>query len=183
MIYLFLAEGFEEIEALTPVDLLRRAGAEVKTVGVTGKTVSGSHGISVMTDLDAEEAARELENGVSVDMIILPGGMPGSSNLDASPLVDAFIVEAEKQNAYMAAICAAPFVLGRRGLLEGRRAVCYPGFEAELKGANVENTGVVEDGKRITARAMGSALEFALTLVRVMCGKEAADQVAAAIIY
>lgn len=182
MIYLFLADGFEEIEALTPADLLRRAGAAVKTVGVTGKTVSGSHGISVAADLSAEEALAELDGGAEIDMIILPGGMPGAKNLDESPLVDAFIKEAVAQNAYTAAICAAPFVLGRRGLLSGCRAVCYPGFESELKGALVENTGVVEDGKRITARAMGSAVEFALTLVRLMCGEDAARKVGEAII-
>jgi len=182
MIYLFLADGFEEIEALTPVDLLRRAGAEVKTVGVTGKTVRGSHGISVTADLSAAEALCELEKGAPIRMIVLPGGMPGAKNLDESPLVDRFIKEAEKQDAYMAAICAAPFVLGRRGLLCGRRATCYPGFEAELKGATVENSGVVADGKRITARAMGSAVEFALTLVRVMCGEDAAGKVGEAII-
>lgn len=181
MIYLFLADGFEEIEALTPVDLLRRSGAVVKTVGVTGKSVRGSHGISVTADLSAEEAIGELESGAAIDMIVLPGGMPGAKHLDESPLVDRFIREAVRQDACLAAICAAPFVLGRRGLLAGYRVTCYPGFEAELTGATVENSALVTDGKRITARAMGSAVDFALALVRTACGKEAAQTVSEAI--
>ncbi len=177
MVYLFLADGFEEIEALTPADLLRRAGVPVTTVGVTGKTVTGSHGITVSADVTAAEAERMLAEGALPAMVILPGGMPGSKNLDESPLVDSFLRSAVAADAYIAAICAAPMVLGKRGLLKGKRAVCYPGFEAYLAGAAVENAPCVRDGRIITARAMGAATEFALSLVAAMCGEEKASEI------
>ena len=134
MVYLFLADGFEEIEALTPVDLLRRAGVSVKTVGVTGKCVTGSHKIKVEADVTIDEAIRDLSDAsVELEMIVLPGGMPGAKNLDESEGVDRFIKEALSRDAYLAAICAAPMVYGKRGLLEGRDATCYPGFEKYLE--------------------------------------------------
>ena len=182
MIMLFLADGFEEIEALTAVDLLRRAGAEVVTVGVTGKTVTGSHGIEVRADVTAKEAAKRLAAGEVPEMVVLPGGMPGSVNLDASPVVDAYLRAATEADSFICAICAAPFVLGRRGLLRGCRATCYPGFEKDLLGAAVEDAGVVIDGKRITGRAMGSATEFALALVAAVCGNETAEKIRKSII-
>ena len=169
-VFVFLADGFEEIEALTPVDLLRRAGAEVITVGVTGKTVTGSHGIAVSADVTAEEADGMLKDGVQPAMVVLPGGMPGAANLDESPLVDAYIVAALQADAYIAAICAAPMILGKRGLLKGKKAVCYPGFEEHLTGAEVLDAPAVQDGKIITGRAMGAATEFALLLVSAVCG-------------
>ena len=147
MVFLFLADGFEEIEALTPVDLLRRAGVEVVTVGVTGKTVTGSHGITVSADVGAEEALAMLAAGTIPEMIVLPGGMPGAATLDASPLVDTFIDAAEKANAYIAAICAAPMILGKRGLLRGRHATCFPGFEEYLEGAAYMDVHTVTDGR------------------------------------
>jgi 4-methyl-5(b-hydroxyethyl)-thiazole monophosphate biosynthesis len=181
MVYLFLAEGFEEIEALTPVDLLRRAGVAVTTVGVTGKTVKGSHGIEVTADVDAAEA-REMLARTDVEMVVLPGGMPGTKNLDASPLVDAFLAAAAERGAFIAAICAAPMVLGRRGLLRGKRAVCYPGFEKYLDGAEVLAEHAVRDGKIITGQAMGAALPFALALVSALKGEAAAGELGAAVL-
>lgn len=179
MVYLFLAEGFEEIEALCVLDLLRRAGVEVKTVGVTGKTVCGSHKIPVSCDVT--------ENEISIDdnfdMIILPGGLPGSDNLNNSLVVDAFIKRAVKENKFICAICAAPYVLGVRGVLEGKEATCYPGFEDTLKGASYKNEGVIRDGKIITARAMGSAVDFALEIVEAMTDKETREKIKASIIY
>ena len=182
---LFLADGFEEIEALTPVDLLRRAGIPVVTVGVTGKTVTGAHGIAVSADVTADEAARMLAAGNTPAMVILPGGMPGASNLDASPLVEKFLTAAVEADAYIAAICAAPMVLGKRGLLAGKKAVCYPGFEEYLAGAEVQGRGCacVRDGKIITARAMGAAVEFALTLAEALKGEGTANELRAAILY
>ena len=176
MIYVLLAEGFEEIEALTPVDILRRAGLEVKTVGITGKTIGGSHGIAVEADITPKEANEP------IDMLILPGGMPGATNLDQSPAVDALLQSALTQNAHIGAICAAPFILGKRGLLKGKRAVCYPGFEGELIGAKVGEEGlrVITDGAITTAVGMGAAGEFALALLCAMGRKKEADALAKA---
>ena len=178
MIYMFLADGFEEVEALCPLDLLRRAGLEVTTVGIGGKeTVTGSHGITVHADIP-DVMFRDSDP----DMIILPGGMPGSKNLDESRVVDAALKIASKKGAYLCAICAAPMVLGKRGYLEGKKAICYPGFEQYLTGAEVSKTeGVVRDGNVITAKGMGVALEFGLELVRVMKDGETADKIKASI--
>ena len=171
MIYLFLAEGFEEIEALTPVDILRRAGKEILTVGIGGKSVKGAHGIEVLADLD--ESALLDENP---EMIILPGGMPGTLHLEASPLVQKAIDRATEIGAFIAAICAAPTILGKRGLLEGKQATCYPSMEADLKGAILSDKAVVRDGNIITAAGMGVALPFALTLVEALCGEQTAQK-------
>ncbi len=177
MIYLFLAEGFEEIEALTPCDLLRRVGVEVVTVGVTGKTVVGTHGIPVVADITADEAIERIET-CKPEMIILPGGMPGASNLDASPAVDAFISRALECDAYIAAICAAPMILGKRGLLKGHDATCYPGFEKYLEGAKCYDASVVVDGNFITSDGMGAALDFALQLVALLKGDAESEKLA-----
>ncbi len=185
VVYLFLADGFEEIEALTPVDLLRRAGVPVTTVGVTGKTVVGSHGISVLADVTGDEAAQMLADGQFPAMVILPGGMPGAANLDESPIVDAFIKTASETDGYIAAICAAPMILGKRGLLREKKAVCYPGFEEYLTGADIRGEGCTcaWDGKIITGQAMGAATEFALTLVEALKGESTAEKLRAAILY
>lgn len=184
-VFVFLADGFEEIEALTPVDLLRRAGLTVITVGVTGKTVTGAHGIAVTADVTAEEAGRMLSADGAPAMVVLPGGMPGAVNLDNSPLVDAFISAAAEADAYIAAICAAPMILGKRGLLKGKKAVCYPGFEEYLTGAEVLDSrcSCAWDGKIITARAMGAATEFALTLTEALKGERTANELRAAVLY
>lgn len=181
MVYLFLADGFEEIEALTPVDLLRRAGVEIVTVGVSGKTVTGSHGIPVGADVSAEEALAMLEAGNTPEMVILPGGMPGAATLDASSVVDTFLDAAKAADAYIAAICAAPMILGKRGLLKGKNATCFPGFEEYLEGAAYMDVHAVTDGTYITGRAMGAATEFALALVKALKGEGAADALRAAV--
>ena len=177
MIYLFLANGFEEIEALAPLDLLRRAGLEVTTVGIGGDTVMGAHGIPVTADIPEGMFA-----DAAPDMVILPGGMPGAKNLDESRTVDTALKVAVKRNAFIAAICAAPMVLGHRGLLEGKRAICFPGFEQELKGATIADTRVVRDGNIITAAGMGVAVEFGLALVAALKGDEAAEALRRAIL-
>ena len=175
MIAILLADGFEEIEALTPLDILRRAGLDVRTVAVTGKIAVGSHGIPVICDMTADEVKLD-----ELTAVIFPGGMPGSLNLDASPFSDKAIGAVTKNGGIIAAICAAPLVLGRRGLLKGKHAVCYPGFENELIGATVPNNVTVAiDGNIITARGMGVAIHFSLALVEKILGREKADDMSA----
>lgn len=174
MVYVMLAEGFEEVEALTPVDLLRRAGAQVKTVGVTGKTVTGARGIPVVADILPEEVVLE-----DMELLFLPGGMPGTRNLDASEFVHGTIRYCVEHDRYLAAICAAPSViLGGLGLLEGRRATCYPGMEDGMRGAAAMDVPCVADGKIITGRAAGAAMDFAVALCAAVCGGAAAEKVA-----
>ncbi len=163
MIIVLLTDGFEEIEALTPVDMIRRAGLEVKTVGVNSKIAVGSHGIPVVCDITADEVKLS-----DVSMAVLPGGMPGTLNLDASPFTSKVISSVLSRGGRVAAICAAPLILGKRGLLDGRRATCFPGFENELLGATCTGEAVVTDGEITTARGMDVALEFANELVRLL---------------
>ena len=179
MIYMFLANGFEEVEALAPLDLLRRAGCDVTTVGVGGDMILGAHGIAVQADIP-DTMFRDSKP----EMIILPGGMPGTKHLDASRTVDAALRTAANTGAYIAAICAAPMVLGKRGYLQGKAAVCFPGFEEYLEGAILQPKGVkvITDGKIITAVGMGAAVEFGLALVRVLKGDEAANTLRSAVL-
>lgn len=172
MIIILLADGFEEIEALMPLDVLRRAGLDVKTVAVGSKIAVGSHGIPVICDMTNEEV--DLSR---VSTVILPGGMPGSLNLDASPFVDEAIRVCLSRGGRVGAICAAPLVLGRRGLLEGKRAACYPGFEKELIGASVVDAPVVTDGQITTARGMGVADKFAAELLSLTVGEERTGEI------
>jgi 4-methyl-5(b-hydroxyethyl)-thiazole monophosphate biosynthesis len=172
MIYLLLAEGFEEAEALVPLDILRRGGLDVKTVGITGRCVSGAHGITVTADVlpgDCTDAP---------ELLILPGGMPGTANLDASPETDRLLSLVLSAGGRVGAICAAPSILGKRGLLRGREAVCYPGFEGALDGAIVATKSVVTSGSYTTAIGMGAAYAFGLELLSLLRGKEAAERVA-----
>lgn len=180
MIYMFLADGFEEVEALCPLDILRRAGLEVTTVGIGGRDmIRGAHGITVQTDI-----VDVMYRDSTPDMIILPGGMPGADNLDKSKIVDAAIRAGARNGAYLCAICAAPFVLGKRGLLEGKKAVCFPGFEEYLEGATVvEDKIVVRDGNIITAKGMGAAFSFGLELVRALKDDSTADKISASVFY
>lgn len=174
MIYVFLAEGFEEIEALTPVDVLRRAGLELKTVAVGGtKAVKGAHGIEVAADITEAEFCDK-----SPSIVILPGGMPGTTNLMESAAVSFAVIDALACGGLVCAICAAPSIPGQMGLLKHHRATCFPGFEEYLDGATVENERVVCDGQFITAKGMGCASEFALAIVEALLGKEKADKIA-----
>ena len=190
MIYLFLAPGFEEVEALAPLDLLRRAGEEVTTVAVTTpagitateRAVTGSHRITVIADMSEADFLQHMDASMPIRAVILPGGMPGAAHLDASPMVDETLRLAAEQGACLAAICAAPMVLGKRGYLRGKRAICFPGFEEYLDGATLAETRVVTDGKVITAAGMGVALEFGLALVAVLKGKETADELRRAVL-
>lgn len=177
MVYMFLANGMEEIEALCPLDLMRRAGIEVTTVGVGGRSIVGSHGITVIADATENEF-----NGSDADMIFLPGGMPGTLNLMASDTVKNAINKAADDGKYIAAICAAPSILGEMGLLNGKEAVCYPGFEDKLLGARISQSKVVLDGNILTAKGMGAALEMGLKIVEIFCGKAVSDKLCSAVI-
>ena len=182
MILVFLADGFEEIEALTPVDILRRAGYDTKTVSVgkgRDKVVNGAHGIPVCADLTMKEAKKIC---AEPEMIVLPGGMPGAKNLDSDSEVDAYVKEAYDRGGYIGAICAAPMILGKRGMLDGKCATCFTGFEKELVGAVVTGGRVEIDGNIVTACGMGAACEFALALIKVMKGESAAEDMRLAIL-
>lgn len=176
MIYVFFAHGFEEIEAIATVDILRRAELTVKTVGVGAKTITGSHGITVHCDMiDHVATSKELE------MVVLPGGMPGTLNLEKADTVSAFIEQAYKNDIWLGAICAAPSILGHKDLLKGKNVTCYPGFEGELGGAKHSGERVVQDGKLITGKGPGAAVDFALKLVECLAGAEKAEKVRASL--
>ncbi len=177
MLYLFLADGFEEIEALAPVDFLRRAGVEVVTVGVTGEFVSGAHNITVKSDILINEIV--LDN--NLEGIVLPGGMPGAENLNNCEAIQKAIDYCSEKGKIISAICAAPFILGRKGLLKGKNATCFPGFESELIGANVLSNGIVTDGNIITAKGAGVAWEFGAAIAEKVVGKEKSESILKAI--
>lgn len=170
MVYVFLAEGFEEVEALAPVDILRRCKADVKTVGVGGKTIIGSHKIPVTADITTDELTKD-----GLEAIILPGGMPGTLNLEASGVVQEYIDFAAENDLYVCAICAAPSILGHKNLLQGKEATCFPGFEKDLYGANVSGKPAVADGKFITGKGAGAAVEFGLLIAAKLCGQTVSD--------
>lgn len=172
MIYVFLADGFETIEALAPVDMLRRAKFDVTTVGVTGKTVKTSHNIDVLADITKDELNIE-----DADAIILPGGMPGTLNLEADATVQTSIDYCADNGKFICAICAAPSILGHKGLLKGKEAICFPGFEDALSGAIISEKYVVTDGKFVTARGAGVAVDFGLEIVKNLGGKELSKKI------
>jgi 4-methyl-5(b-hydroxyethyl)-thiazole monophosphate biosynthesis len=171
---LFLANGFEEIEALGTVDILRRAEIQVKTISVTGDLkVIGAHQIPVIADALFDEM-----NFSNIDVLILPGGMPGASNLNAHDGLKKLLAKQAAEGKQVAAICAAPLVLGGLGLLKGKNATCYPGFEAQLLGANITGKNVTVDGNITTGKGPGLVFDFALQLVENMAGKSIRDKVA-----
>ncbi len=174
-----LANGFEEIEGLTVVDLLRRADIQVTTASISNdKQVTGSHGIGVLADALFGEV-----DFTEIDMLVLPGGMPGTKNLQAHEGLTATIKTMSEQGKEIAAICAAPSVLGSLCLLKGKKACCYPGFEDKLEGAKVTYDPVAATDQIITSRGMGTAIPFALALIERLDGKEKADHIAKSIIY
>ncbi len=176
---IFLADGFEEIEALTVVDLLRRAGIEITMVSIMeGRSVYGSHRIGVEADTVLTGF-----NFDDIDMIILPGGQPGTTNLYACEVLKEKINEFNAAGKMLAAICAAPTVYGRMELLEGKKATCYPGCEADLKGADYQTTEVAKDGNFITSRGMGTAIPFGLAIIEHFQGTGAAEDMARKIVY
>lgn len=178
MVYILLAPGFEEAEALVPADLLRRAGIQTALTGVEDQMVAGSHDIAVRADrVIAQVDLRDAE------MIVLPGGGRGVQNLREHPAVAALAQEAVDRGIPLAAICAAPTLLGEWGMLKGRRATCYPGMEEKLTDGQAEDASVVADRNLITGRAAGSAFEFGLALIRALAGAEKAEEVRHAVHY
>lgn len=171
-VYVFFADGFEEIEGLTVVDMLRRVKLDTVMVAIgENRMVTGSHGIAVQTDGVFSDYS--YEDGT---MVVLPGGMPGTNHLMAHEGLKNVLLSYHKEKKYLAAICAAPSVLGKNGLLAGRHATCFPGFEEMLSGATVLPDAVVMDGNIITSRGMGTAIPFAAALVSVLLGDDAAEE-------
>lgn len=179
-VYIFFADGFEEIEALAVVDVLRRGGVETLMVSVTdSEYVTSSHKVTVKCDIRFDEA--DCLNG---DMLVLPGGMPGTNALMAHEGLRELLFQYRDSGKKLAAICAAPSVLGMNGLLKGKKAICFPGFEDKLLGAEPEtDKKVVTDGNIITAKGMGVAVEFGLEILKALEGEAAAEKVASAIQY
>ncbi len=171
MLYMFFAQGFEEVEAIAALDVIRRADIGIKSVGVGSKTVCGSHGIPVVCDITDDE----LVDFIGLDGIILPGGMPGTTNLYENKTVNKYIDFCAENKLLLCAICAAPLILGRKGLLYGKEAICYPGFEDELKGAEISEKFVCTSDNVITSKGMGSAVNFGLAIVSYFKGQAFAD--------
>lgn len=172
MFYIFLAEGFEETEALAALDVMRRAGLDVKTVGVTGEFVTSSHKVTVKSDIGPD--AVDFEN---IEGVVLPGGMPGTINLEKSDIVISCVKYCYNNNKIVAAICAAPSILGHLGMLKGKKATCFPGFEAELDCAEYTADHTAVYGKIITAKGAGCAIEFGHAIVKSALSQEVADKV------
>ena len=178
-VYVFTADGFEEIERLTVVDLMRRAGARTQMVSISdGLAVQGSHGIEIKADTFFDDADFD-----KADLLVLPGGMPGTLHLGEHQGLTKLLQDFAAQGKRIAAICAAPSVLGDLGLLEGKHAVCYPGFEDRLTGALVEKKEVVTDGSITTSRGLGTAIPFALELISLLFGPEKAEEIKKSVIY
>lgn len=174
MVYVFLAEGFELVEAMAPVDVLRRAGIDVKLVGVTGKEVAASNGVVVKADLPVEDIRRE-----GLLAVVLPGGLPGTKNLEQSPKVQEALDWCVQDGKLIGAICAAPSILAHKGLLKGREATSFPSFQKDLTegGARLSASYVCQDGRFITGRGMGVSLEFGLKLVEALSSPEKAEEI------
>lgn len=178
-ITIHLATGFEETEAITVIDILRRAGLNVTTVSITdNKTVTGAHNIPVIADKLFEEI-----NYNDVDMIILPGGMPGTTNLDNHIELKKRVIEFDLDSKWIGAICAAPSIVGKLGLLEDKEATCYPSFEEKLFNAKIVDKTTVVSDNFITSKGLGTAIEFSLTIVEKLIGREKSETLAKSIIY
>jgi 4-methyl-5(b-hydroxyethyl)-thiazole monophosphate biosynthesis len=176
-VFIFLADGFEEIEAIAPIDIFRRANVEVVTVSISGnKSVIGAHNVCVLADCLFSET-----DFSDNDLLFLPGGMPGTKNLDAHEGLNQLLKLQAENGKNIAAICAAPSILGKMNLLKDKEAICYPGFEDQLYGAILSKEKIVKSGNISTAKGAGVAIQFALKLVEELKGKETADKIAAAI--
>ena len=174
MVYVFLADGFEEVEAIEPVDIMRRAGIEVLTVSLDDAPVTGAHNICVKADIVIDEV-----NKADIEAIVLPGGGKGHENLDASDAVHELISYAAENDRYVCAICAAPSIIGRMRLLDGKKATCFPGFEKYLYGAECVTDKVVKDARFITARGAGAAADFGFEITAALKDRKTADAVKA----
>ncbi len=178
MVYVLLADGFEEVETITPIDILRRADVDVITVSIKERYVVGAHNITVKAD----KLISEIGNAEDMEFLILPGGA-GHELLDKSNDVHKLIEYANSNDIYIGAICAAPSILGKKKLLEGKRAVCFPGFESYLIGAKLKSDKVVVDGKFVTAKGAGAAAEFGFAICEILKGKDVSDKLMATMQY
>lgn len=179
MVYILLGKGFEETEAVAPGDVLRRAQIPMQYVGIGGRIVEGAHGISLQADIEISDIQPE-----QMDMLVLPGGLGGVESIEESQEAVQAIIYALEHDKYLAAICAAPTILGKRGLLDGRHAVCYPGCEKDMGKAIVHpDKEAVVDGNIITGRAPGAAIEFGLTLAGMLKGSFTPDEIAGYMVY
>ena len=179
MVYVFLADGVEEIEALTVVDMCRRAGLDLKTVAIgRDRSVTGRSDITVEADIRLKDVDWD-----AADMLVLPGGMPGTKNLEECEELMTHVDKMSQNGRNIAAICAAPTIFGHRGILDGRLACCYPGLEAQLSGAKVSAEPVCVDGNVITSRGMGTAIDFSLAIITKLISAEKADEVAKSVVY
>ncbi|HBH95380.1 MAG TPA: DJ-1 family protein [Ruminococcaceae bacterium] len=177
MIYCFLAGGFEEMEALCPIDILRRGECEIAVAGVGGKIITGSHGVSVCADI----ADSEIVLDSRLEMIILPGGMPGTLNLEKNANVQRAVDFCAENNRFIGAICAAPSILGHKGLLKDKEAICFPGFEGQLNCKRLSEEYVCRDGSIITAKGAGVAQEFGLKLLECVKGSAVSEKIKASL--
>ena len=173
MVYMLLGTGFEETEAIAPLDLLRRAGVEIKTVGINGKIVYGSHGIGIEADILLEDMDLD-----AMEMIVLPGGLGGVASIKGSASAMKAVRYAYENGKYTAAICAGPTILASLGITDGKNATCYPGCEDQMGSANMVCAAAVTDGKVITGTSAGCAVPFGLALIAALKGQDAADAIA-----
>ncbi len=173
MIYVFLADGTEEVEAIATIDMLRRAELDVMTLGIGSQMIMGSHNIGIVCDADVKNIMPD----ETLQAVVIPGGMPGTLNIEKSAQAQAFIDYANENGKLICAICAAPSVLGHKGLLDGKKATCFPGFEKELGNAIYTDEGVVRDSNIITAKGAGVAIEFGLKIVEEFAGKDEAEKI------
>ncbi len=178
MVYLFLAEGFEEIEAITPLDILRRANIEIKTVGIGSNVIKGAHNIQIICDTVNKDLSFN-----NMEAIILPGGMPGAINLENDKTVQNAIDYCVQNNLLICAICAAPQILGHKGLLNGKKATCYPGFEDQLNKAVITNQKVIKDGNIITAWGPGAASEFGFEISKALKNNQTTETLKKSMMY
>ena len=169
MVYVLMVDGFEDIEAIEPVDIMRRAGISVKTVGVTSKKVTSSHNITIETDIQISDVVKE-----DMKMLVLPGG-PGHTNLEDSDAVQSLITYAQNNDIYISAICASPSILGKRGILDGKNYTCFPSFEKFAPKGLLSKEKAVLDGKILTARGAGAAADFGFMMVEILKGKDMAE--------
>ena len=178
MVYILLADGFEDMEAVCPYDILNRGGVEVKFVGITGEVVRASNGVRLLADVMPETVTPTSE-----DTVVVPGGMGGVQAIEASGNASSLLKRADAAGAALCAICAGPRALGKLGLIGARSYTCYPGIEQEIAAGRYQNASVVRDGNLITARAPGSAMDFGLALLEQIRGKETAERVRGDMLY
>lgn len=178
MVYIFLADGFEEIEAIVPRDILKRGGVEVLTVGVTGDLVTSAYGLKIKTDVTIESVDID-----DIEGIVLPGGMPGTLNLKNNQKLLEIVKYSFEKRLLIGAICAAPSILGNMNILKNKSACCYPGFEKELIGANILNESVTIDQNIITSRGPGTAIHFGFALLSYLKGEDTLKNVKNEMIY